>query len=152
MRLETYPPPQMLFSCSISQTAFLLWSLSRPQQRTKFPPTLKTPIIRLNSYPKEEVNKYPSAITPYAPITLVFSNWRFGSGSFSFVLLGYCTHPSHALLCSLVDTMKAPLHACSKNRSRAACDPLRFLVAMVASYQLNPSTWKMRSQRASCLW
>jgi len=40
-----------------------------------------------------------------------FSNWVFGLSSFSF-FWDFVTHPGHASLRSLVDTVMAPLHAC----------------------------------------
>ncbi len=41
----------------------------------------------------------------------VFSNWVFGSSSFSFLVLGFVAHPGHASLRSLIDAQVAPLHA-----------------------------------------
>jgi hypothetical protein len=40
-----------------------------------------------------------------------FSNWVFGSSSFSFLFWVIVTHLGHASLRSLVDAVMAPLHA-----------------------------------------
>ena len=65
-----------------------------------------------------------------------FSNWVFGSSSFSFLFRVIVTHPGHTSLRSLVDAVLVPLHAyvgsdveslAQRRASRGAADTFGFL-------------------------
>ncbi len=45
-------------------------------------------------------------------VNVSFSNWAFGSSSFSFCSWIIVTHPGHASLRSLIDDLMSSLHAC----------------------------------------
>ncbi len=119
------------------------------------PVLVKVPRVRDRGAGEDKITFTPSILPR-------FSNWVFGSSSFSFLFRVIVTHPGHASLRSLVDAILAPLHAyvgsdveslALRRASRGAADTFGFLhePRPVRDDPVRIGCWRFRSCHASHL-